>query len=80
MSKNNKKPTKRFCLRKANKYVGWDGKSLVDRPYDAIRASRTWAKLHYPDYELLTFAEACAQYTQALQAAKNAQTNGGGGQ
>jgi hypothetical protein len=68
-----KKETKRFCLRKNNLFVAWDGKSLVEKPFDAIRASRTWAKYKYPDYELLTFQEAHDQWFKAKQAAKTAE-------
>jgi hypothetical protein len=33
--------TKLFCLKKENLFISWDGKTMTDRPSQAIRLSRT---------------------------------------
>jgi hypothetical protein len=67
--KKKKKETKRYCLRKGNLYVAWDGKTLTEKPQDGIRASRTWAKYYYPDFEMIPFPEAYEQWYKARQEA-----------
>jgi hypothetical protein len=50
--------TKLFCLRKDNLFVSWDGKTMTDRPSQAVRLSKTLCRREYPGYEMLTFPEA----------------------
>jgi hypothetical protein len=54
--------TKLFVLRKDNKFVAWDGKSLTDKPSEALRASLTLGKRKYPEFEMLTFPDAYDQW------------------
>ena len=61
-----KKPRKVFCLRKDNKYISWDGKTLTDKPSDALRTSKTMAERKYPGYELLTFQDAYRQWHELI--------------
>jgi hypothetical protein len=54
--------TKRFCLKKDNLFIAWDGKTMTDRPSQAGRFSRTLSQRKYPGYEMLTFPEAYDQW------------------
>ena len=69
MSKKN--TTERFCLRKENLYIAWDGRSLVEKPHEGIRVSRTIAERKYPDYEMISFPEAYDQWYQAKKGYSN---------
>jgi len=62
--------TKRYCLRKDNLYIAWDGKTLVEKPHEGIRVSETIAKRKYPGYEMIPFPEAYNQWYEALKASK----------
>jgi hypothetical protein len=53
--------TKLFVLRKGNQYIAWDGKTMIDRPSQAGRFSRTLCRRKYPGYEMLCFPEAYNQ-------------------
>jgi hypothetical protein len=70
MADKKNKTTKLFCLRKNNLFIAWDGKSLVEKPHEGIRASRTLAERKYPGYEQIPFPEAYEQWHRALQGAK----------
>jgi hypothetical protein len=50
--------TKLFCLKKENLFIAWDGKTVTDRPSQAIRLSKTLCQRKYPGYEMITFPEA----------------------
>jgi hypothetical protein len=50
--------TKQFLLKKENMFISWDGKTLTDRPSQAIRVSKTMAKRKYPKFEMITFIKA----------------------
>jgi uncharacterized protein (DUF3820 family) len=65
MSKKKNKPRKVFCLRKDNQYISWDGKTLTDKPSNALRTSKTMAERKYPGYVLIPFPEAYIQWHQA---------------
>jgi hypothetical protein len=54
--------TKLFVLRKDNKYISWDGKTVTDRPSQAGRFSRTLCQRKYSGYEMLSFFEAYNQW------------------
>jgi hypothetical protein len=56
------KATKLFCLKKEKLFVSWDGKTMTDRPSQAIRLSRTLCRRRYPGYETLSFPEAYDQW------------------
>jgi hypothetical protein len=50
--------TKRFCVKKDNVFIAWDGKTITDRPSQAGWFSRTICQRKYPGYQMLTFPEA----------------------
>jgi hypothetical protein len=50
--------TKLYVLKKDNRFVAWDGKTMTARPSEAIRLSKTLCRRKYPGYEMLTFPEA----------------------
>jgi len=60
------KSTKLFCLRKENLYVAWNGKTMVEKPHEGIRVSRTIAERKYRGFEMIPFPEAYSQWHQAL--------------
>jgi hypothetical protein len=62
--------TKLFCLRKNNLYIAWDGKTLVEKPHEGLRVSKTLAERKYPGYEMIPFPEAYNQWYQARHGAK----------
>ena len=68
------KATKLFCLRKDNLFIAWDGKSLVEKPHEGLRASRTLAERKYPGYEMIPFPEAYDQWCKARQESKQGRT------
>jgi hypothetical protein len=51
-----------FVLKKENLFVGWDGKTMTDRPSQAGRFSKTICKRKYPGHEMLTFPQAYDQW------------------
>jgi hypothetical protein len=61
---------KRYCLRKDNLYVAWDGKTLVEKPQNGIRVSRTMAERKYSGFEMIPFVEAYNQWYLALKESK----------
>jgi len=61
----NTKSTKLYCLRKGGLFVAWDGKTMVEKPHEGIRVSRTVAERKYPGYEMIPFPEAYDQWYQA---------------
>jgi len=63
--KKKAKTTKLYRLRKGNLYVAWDGKSLVEKPHEGIRVSRTIAERKYPEFETIPFPEAYGQWHRA---------------
>jgi hypothetical protein len=67
--------TKLFVLRKGDKFMDWDGKSLTDRPSEALRVSETRGKRKYPGFEMLSFPEA---YDQWFMAKNNSSQSGSG--
>ena len=69
-NKKNKaaKSTKLYCLRKDGKFLAWDEKSMVEKPQDGARLSRTMCERKYPGYEMIPFPEAYDQWDR--QAAK----------
>jgi hypothetical protein len=54
--------TKRFCVKKDNLFIAWDGKTITDRPSQAGRFSKTLCQRKYSGYEMLTFQEAYDQW------------------
>jgi len=64
------KTTKLYCLRKNNLFIAWDGKSLVEKPHEGIRVSRTLGERKYPGYEMIPFPEAYDQWHKARQEVK----------
>ena len=66
MSKKKNKPRKVFCLRKDNQYIAWDGKTLTDKPSNALRTSKTMAERKYPGFEMITYPEAYKQWYEAI--------------
>jgi hypothetical protein len=50
--------TKLYVLKKDGLFVAWDGKTMTDKPSQAIRLSKTLCRRKYPGYEMLTFPEA----------------------
>jgi hypothetical protein len=62
--------TKLFCLKKDSLFVSWDGKTMTDRPSEAVRLSKTLCQRKYPGYETLTFLEAYDQWYAKREAAK----------
>jgi hypothetical protein len=65
------KTTKTYCLRNNNLYVGWDGKTMTDRPSKAGRFSRTMAERKYSGYEMIPFPEAYDQWYASIKAANS---------
>ena len=63
------KETRLYCLKKNGMYIAWDGKTMVERPSNAGRFSRTFSERHYPDFEMLSFPEAYDQWYQARKKA-----------
>jgi hypothetical protein len=59
---------KRYCLRKGNFYIAWDGKTLTEKPHEGIRLSRTVCERKYPGYEMLPFPEAYRQWYEDFRA------------
>lgn len=70
MTGSKDKSTKLYCLRKNNLYIAWNGKSLVEKPHEGIRVSRTLGERKYPGYEMIPFPEAYDQWHKARQGAK----------
>jgi hypothetical protein len=66
--------TKLFCLKKDNRFIAWDGKTMTDRPSQAIRLSKTICRWKYPGYEMLTFPEAYDQWYAERKGKKEAAT------
>jgi hypothetical protein len=64
------KSTQLFCLRKNNLYIAWDGESLVEKPHEGIRVSRTLGERKYPGYEMIAFPEAYDQWFRSRQGIK----------
>jgi hypothetical protein len=64
------KSTKLFCLRKGGLFVAWDGKTLVEKPQEGIRVSRTLAGRKYHGYELIPFPEAYDWWYAKKEAAR----------
>jgi hypothetical protein len=64
--------TKLFCVRKDNLFIAWDGKTMTDRPSQAIRLSKTLCRRKYPGYEMLTFPEAYDRWYADRKAEKEA--------
>jgi hypothetical protein len=64
------KTTKLFCVRKGNLYVAWDGKTMVEKPHEGIRVSKTIAERKYPGYEMIPFPEAYEQWFKTRQEVK----------
>jgi len=58
MGSNKTKATKLYCLRKNGMYVAWDGKTMVEKPHEGIRVSRTMAERKYQGYQLIGFQSA----------------------
>jgi hypothetical protein len=70
MADNKYKSTKLYCLRKGNRYVAWDGKTMTEKPQDGIRLSRTVCDRKYSGYEMIAFPEAYDQWFRSRQGAK----------
>jgi hypothetical protein len=60
--------TKLFCLKKDGRFVAWDGKTMTERPSQAIRLSKTLCQRKYPGYEVLTFPEAYDRWYEEQKA------------
>ena len=71
-NKKNKavKSTKLYCLRKDGMYVSWDEKSMVEKPSEAARLSRTMCERKYKGYEMIPFPQAYDEWFAAKQAQK----------
>lgn len=61
---------KRYCLRKGNIYIAWDGETLTEKPHEGIRLSRTLCGRKYPGYEMIAFPDAYDQWFAARKGAR----------
>jgi hypothetical protein len=52
----------KYVLRKDNRFVSWDGKTMTELPSQAGRFSKTLCQRKYPGYEMLTFPDAYDQW------------------
>jgi hypothetical protein len=64
--------TKFYVLKKDNRFVAWDGKTMTDRPSLAGRFSKTICQRKYPGYQMLTFPEAYNQWYAERKTQKEA--------
>jgi hypothetical protein len=62
--------TKLYVLKKDGLFVSRDGKTMTDRPSQAIRLSKTLCRRRYPGYEMLMFPEAYDQWYAERNAKK----------